>query len=72
MDPSDLFRLLWTKPALEATKWSGVGLLLAGTVLALLGASPFLAAAVMIFGILCIFWYGYVHLTRLERQPLPR
>jgi ribosomal protein S27AE len=65
MDPSDILRLLWTKPALEATKWSGVGLLLAGTVLAIVGASPFLAATVMFFGIVCIFWYGYVHLTRL-------
>lgn len=65
MDPADLFRLLWTKPALDAAKWGGLGLVLVGMLLLLLGADLYAATAVFFLAILSIFWYGYVHLTRL-------
>ena len=65
IDPADLLRLLWTKPALEAAKWGGVGLMVVGMALLALQANLLLATAVFFFAILSIFWYGFVHLSRV-------
>jgi hypothetical protein len=64
MDPADLFRLLWTKPALDAAKWGGAGLMILGMLLVLLHADLLVATAVLFLAILSLFWYGYVHLSR--------
>lgn len=64
MDPSDLLRVLWTKPALEAAKWGGVGLLVVGIALLALQASLLLATGVFFLALVSVFWYGYVLLSR--------
>jgi hypothetical protein len=64
MDPSDLVRLLGTRPALEAAKWGGVGMIAVGIALIALQASVVLVTGVFFLAILSVFWYGYVHLSR--------
>lgn len=65
VDPADLFRLLWTPAALQAAKWGGVVMLALGLVLVALGASLLIATALLFLAIVSIFWYGYVHLSRV-------
>lgn len=64
IDPGDLLRMLWTRPALEAAKWGGVGLLALGLLLLAMEAELLLVTAVFFLAILFIFWYGFVHLSR--------
>lgn len=64
MDPSDLFRLLWSKPALEAAKWGGVGMVALGMVLVVLEAHVVFVIGVFTLAIVSVFWYGYAHLSR--------
>lgn len=64
MDPHDLLRVLWTRPALEAAKWGGVGLVAVGMVLLVLQASVLLVTGVFFLALVSVFWYGYVHLSR--------
>lgn len=65
VDPGDLLRALWSKPALQALKWSGLGLLIAGLAVLVLHASVLLAGLLLVVGIACMFWYLYAHLSRM-------
>jgi hypothetical protein len=65
VDPADLVRVFWTRPALDAARWGGLGMLLLGLVLMLLSANLVVVTGLLFLAIVSLFWYGYVHLSRL-------
>lgn len=64
-DPGDLLRVLWSRPGLEAAKWSGITMLAAGLLLLALGVSVVLSGTLMMFGAAGLFWYLYAHFSRM-------
>lgn len=65
MDPGDLLRALRAEPALQAAKWSGLGLLIGGLVL-LVAQAPLLPTMLaVLFGLISVFWYLYAHFSRV-------
>jgi hypothetical protein len=65
IDPGDLLRALWSEPALQAIKWSGLGTLGAGLVVLVAGVSMALAGLLLVTGSACLFWYLYAHFSRM-------
>ncbi|MCE5240861.1 tetratricopeptide repeat protein [bacterium] len=63
-DPADLLRTLWSRPALEAVKWSGLGMLLVGLVLLIFHTSLLAASFLMMVGIASLFWMMYATFSR--------
>lgn len=63
-DPADLLRTLWSRPALEAAKWTGLGMLFTGLLVLILGVSLLAAGLLMMMGIGSLFWYMYAYFTR--------
>ena len=64
VDPGDLLRVLWSRPALEAAKWSGLGMLLAGLLLLIVGVSLLASSLLMMLGIASLFWFMFAHFSR--------
>lgn len=65
VDLGDLLRMLWTRPALEAFKWTGLGLLGAGLVLLTLSTAIWLSGMFVLMGIVCLFWHMYGHFSQM-------
>jgi len=64
VDPGDLLRSLLSPSALAAAKWSGLGMLAAGLVLLIAGVSQIAAGALLLFGIVSLFWVMFATFGR--------
>lgn len=65
VDPGDLLRVLWSEPALQAARWGGLGMIIFGAIMLMLDLNPALVTLVMLLGLASIFWYMYVHFSRV-------
>jgi hypothetical protein len=66
-DPEDFLRLLFSESGQQATRWAGVAFGALGLLMLIFGVGKPAAAALFLFGIMCMALYLYARVTSRDR-----